>query len=130
MTKAYTGLKMKELKKLQLNAWPLFIQKIVDLTKEGKEIDLTHTRGMYGRYYVVAYYDEVVEQELQQEDEDTPVLVSDEDTVEFSTDEPHTAESLKGKTVEELRAILDGMDRKYHPAHKEAKLIELVLAAE
>ena len=122
---------MKELKKVQLNAWPLFIQKIIDLTKEGKEIDLTYTRGMYGRYYIVAFYDDVVEQQDEEvvDVSDNTATTTDE-VVEFSTEEPHTAESLKDKTVEELRAILDGMGRKYHPAHKEAKLIELVLTAE
>jgi hypothetical protein len=46
-------------KKLTVYSMPEFVGKIVELTKDGKEIDLNWTRASYGLSYTVAYFEEV-----------------------------------------------------------------------
>jgi hypothetical protein len=46
-------------KRLTVYSMPDFVNKVVELTKAGKEIDLRWTRASYGLSYTVAYFEEV-----------------------------------------------------------------------
>jgi hypothetical protein len=118
---------MKLMKKT-VHSMPAFVQAIVDLTKEGKVVDKSTTRGSFGLSYTIGYYsDEVVVAKpatVVVEDATTePVETSDEvSPVTFEQD-------LSALSLQELRDILTAKGIKFAPAAKEAKLIELIKAA-
>jgi hypothetical protein len=156
-----TGHTLMKLIKKTVHSMPAFVKLIVELTKEGKEINLSHTRASYGLSYLVAYtetpeqvesaeeiiVEDVVvdqatieaEQAIEESVEDTPSedVASDleQEAVVFeaeaSDDIPMPeVDVLEGKTLAELRVICTEKNIKYAPAAKEAKLIELIKAAE
>ena len=104
------------LKTKQFNDFQSFMRSVIQLTKEGKEVDLTKTLVNYGRLYFLKYWDEAeVQQEVQQK------VVAEE-----AKDEVSTEVDLSKLSVAELRKLCDTKGIKYAPAAKEAKLIELL----
>lgn len=109
---------------------PAFVKLIVELTKEGKEINLSHTRASYGLNYLVAY--NLYEEESPvARSATTEAQEATEESVEDAPSEPVKFEQdLSALSLQELRDILTAKGIKYAPAAKEAKLIELIKVAE
>jgi len=103
----------------QFNDFQSFMRSVIQLTKEGKEVDLTKTLVNYGRLYFLKYWDSADIEQANQEDE----VSVQETTVEEASQETLDLSKL---SVAELRKMCDDREIKYHPASKEAKLIELL----
>lgn len=131
----------QKLIKKTVYSMPAFLDLIVQVTKEGKELNKHWTRASYGSAYTVAWNEDVAESATIEVKEATGDLsaakeiteqlagaLSDEDKETFVEATP--LKDLHEMTVEELRGICDRKDIKYHPASKEKKLIELIESAE
>ena len=112
-------------------SFPAMIALVVELTKQGKTINRSYTRGSYGSAYVVSWEDDVVEQSVS-EPQTLPDVSPDvlqeivvtelvEALVEIEQPTDFTVLS-----IEQLRKLCDDKGLKYNPANKEPKLIEIL----
>lgn len=63
---------MKQLKALYLNNFQDFMKNVIQLTKDGKEVDMTQTRIVYGRVYHLKYWDEADVEQIQPTNDSAP----------------------------------------------------------
>jgi hypothetical protein len=119
---------MKLMKKT-VHSMPAFVKLIVELTQQGKEINLNYTRASYALNYLVAWYEPVVET--------VNVAIEASIVAENTTEEPKVDEDsetspitfekdLTDLSLQELRDLCDAKGIKYAPATKSPKLIELL----
>lgn len=108
-------------------SFPAMIALVVELTKQGKTINRSYTRGSYGSAYVVSWEDDVVEQSVSEPqalpDVLQEIVVSELLEALVEIEQPTDLTVL---SIEQLRKLCDDKGLKYHPANKETKLIEIL----